>query len=190
MKTNKQTNKREIAKPSQRAEVERERKKKKPVRKDGREELLCWNSRFKATGPTQPGTACQEDMHSCPTRGRPGVSGGLGKGRLPGLEGGILLLASASQRLPTATVASCVPTRPKAEESSASQDTAELPPPSAPPGNGRSEVKLICLQTVTGGWMPTAQLRGITIYVSWNYSSFHCIESLKKKNDLTNLIVD
>lgn len=98
MKTNKQTNKREIAKPSQQAEVERE-KKKKPVRKDGREELLCWNSRFKATGPTQPGTACQEDMHSCPTRGRPGVSGGLGKGRLPGLEGGILLLASASHPL-------------------------------------------------------------------------------------------
>lgn len=58
---------------------------------------------------------------------------------------------------------------------------ALLPRPSAPPGNGRSEVKLICLQTVTGGWMPTAQLRGITIYVSWNYSSFHCIESLKNK---------
>lgn len=50
-------------------------------------------------------------------------------------------------------------------------------PPSAPPGNGWSEVKLICLQTVTEDWMPTAQLRGITIYVSWNCSSFHCIDA-------------
>ena len=103
-----------------------------------------------------------------------------GKGASPGWRVGSCSWLRPPTRYPTDTLAPGVRARPKAKESFASQDTAELPP-SAPPGNGRSEVKLICLQTLTGGWMPTAQLRGITIYVSWNYSSLHCIDALKKK---------
>ena len=141
--------------------------------------------------PTQPGTACHEDTHSCPTRGRPGVSGGLGNGRLPGLEGGILLLALASHPLTNSHSGSLCTSVPQGGGILCQPGHCGTLPPSAPPGNGWSEVKLICLQTVTEDWMPTAQLRGITIYVSWNCSSFHCIDALKKKKKKkqTNLIV-
>lgn len=63
--------KRETAKPSHGAKSLRKNKKtQKKQRQLGQKEgrkLLCWNSRVKATGPTQPGTACHEDARESRT---------------------------------------------------------------------------------------------------------------------------
>lgn len=147
--------------------------------------------KVQATGPTQPGTARQSDMHSCLTRGearrlgRPG-----GKRRLPGL-GGWDLAPGFGLPTPNHSHSGFLCTNaPQGGGILCQPGHCGTPLPSAPPGNGRSEVKLICLQTVTGGWMPTRPSSGESRFMFfWNYSSFHCIESLKK-NDLTNLIVD
>lgn len=55
------------------------------------------------------------------------------------------------------------------------QDRADRPP-CAPPRNCRSEVKLVCLQTVTGTWMPKAPAHG-KHDLCFLDQFFHCIDA-------------